>query len=258
VLARHARDIPTLSQYTYYLSPSYHAFATRLLGDPTDRPNVNHIVMSRVDVRLMRMLGLRCLMIKDNLDRPGLTRVDRQGEYRLYELPDSNLGSYSPTRVHQEANARGRIDRLADPSFDPRLDVATTLDMAVTGDLLPATDTSLTFVRGGFQFTGRSACRSLVVLPVQYTRCLDVRTIRGSGVAARVIRVNLVQAGLLFSGDAEVDGRFHFGGPWERCLADEVADIDRLHIRDLVERHREPGYTLPGPRFHLFEALGLD
>ena len=100
VLAWHGQEIPTLSQYTYYVLPEYYALFSRLLNRPDDHLNVNHVAISRIDVRIMRMLGLRYLMVKDAEEPPGLIRAERQGEYRLYELPDPNLGSFSPTRAH--------------------------------------------------------------------------------------------------------------------------------------------------------------
>jgi len=258
VLAWHGQNIPTLSQYTYYLVPEYHLLVSRLLNRPGDHPNVNHVAISRIDVRLMRMLGLRYLMIKDQEEPPGLTRADRQGEYRLYELPDPNVGSFSPTRAHPASDAAGLLDRLAKPDFDPRVDVAVTDDVVLPTGLVPATGTGLTFERGGFRFVARSDGRSLVALPVQYTHCLDLRTVRGSGEAARAIRVNLVELGVLFSGDVEVEGRYRPDGPWETCLKDDIADTRRLNLADLVQRRRVPSYSLPGPRLPIFAPLGLD
>jgi hypothetical protein len=257
ILSWNARDIPTLSQYTYFLNPAYHAFVTRLLDDPDDRPNINHIAISRPDVRLLRMLGLGYLMARSAFDLPQLTRVDRQGPYYLYEIADPNLGSFSPTRVQIVPDARGALATLANPALDPRVDAVTTEEIGAN-DLVPATATSLTFVRGGIQFTGRSTGRSLVVLPVQFTHCLELRPLRAGSADARAFRVNLVETGLLFTGDVELEGRTRFSSPWEPCLGDDVADIDRLRLRDLVERRRLPDYTFPGWRLRLFAPFGLD
>jgi len=252
--ARH----PTLSQYSHFLTPAYHAFFSRLLDAPDDRPNVNHAAISRINLPMMRMLGLRYLMVDGPIEMPGLTRVARDGRYRLYELADPNLASFSPTRPHRVADARGLLATLADSGFDPRVDVAIAEEPGITDQLVPATDTTLTFVRGGFRFTGRSDGHSLVVLPVQYTRCLELHTVSGSGEGARALRVNLVQTGVLFSGDAEIEGRYRPDGPWERCVRDDVADVERLRIHDLVERRRLPSYSFPGERFRLFAPFGLD
>jgi hypothetical protein len=97
-----------------------------------------------------------------------------------------------------------------------------------------------------------------VVLPVQFTHCLDVQTVRGSGEPARVVRANLAEVGLVFSGDVEVEGRYRSPGPWERCTQDDIADTARLRIRDVVQRERVPVYSLPGPRLPIFAPLGLD
>lgn len=258
ILAWHGQDIPTLSQYTYYLTPEYYLLVSRFLNRPGDHPNVNHVAISQVDVRLMRMLGLHYLMVKDADDPPGLIRAERQGEYRLYEVPDPNLGSFSPTRARPASDVAGLLDILSKRDFDPRVDVAVTNDVAVPSDLVPATDASLTFERGGFRFTARSSGRSLVALPVQYTNCLDLRTVRGAGEPARAIRVNLVETGVLFSGDVEIEGHYRPGWPWERCLEGDLADTARLRLGDLVQRKRVPTYSHPGPRLPIFAPYGLD
>jgi hypothetical protein len=258
VLAWHGQDIPTLTQYTYFLTPELHLLVTRLLDYPADHPNVNHLGISKVDARVMRMLGLRYLMVKDNLDAPGLNRVDRQGDYRLYELSDPNLASFSPTRVRQAPNAAGLLDALADPAFDPREDLAVQDGEDVPSDLVPATATSLTFERGGWHFSARSAGRSLVALPVQFTRCLDLLPAPGSAEQARLVRVNLVETGILFSGDVEVDARYRAPGPWDRCTQADIADTEHLRTRDLVQHSRVPEYSHPGTRLPIFAPFGLD
>lgn len=259
ILAWHGQDIPTLSQYTYYLTPELYALMTRLLEHPADHPNVNHLGISKVDVRVMRMLGLRYLMVKDNLDVPGLSRIDRQGDFRLYEIADPNLASFSPTRVQRAPDAAGLLETLANPAFDPRADLAVTTDAYIPGDLVPAGSTSLTFERGGFRFTGRSSGRSLVVLPVQYTRCLDVWAVQGTGAEMpRAVRVNLAQTGLIFTGEVEIEGRYRPSGPWQRCIQDDIAEVERLGLREVVRRERVPEYSHPGPRLPIFAQFGLD
>ena len=258
VLAWRLWDIPTISVYSYYTSPGYHAFFTRLLEEPTGRPpNINHVTMGRADVRILRMLGVRYLMSDVRLEEPGLRRVARDDDRTLYEVDDPNIASFSPIRVQRAPDAAGLLALLANPAFDPRLDVAVQDDVAIPNDLVPATESALTFEPGGFRFTANSSRSSLVVLPIQYTRCLEVRAVRGDA-DIRAVRANLIEAGLVFSGAVEVEGRVRFGGPWETCLAEELAETDRLHIRDLVERRRRPTHTLPGSRIWVFGPLGLD
>src|SRR5581483_11776737 len=105
---------------------------------------------TRLDTRLLRMLGLRYLASNVPLALPDLTAIATEGERTLYELRDPNLASYSPTRLHPAPDARAMLAALADPALDPRLDVVGGDDAAVDGALVPASDTLLTFVRGGF------------------------------------------------------------------------------------------------------------
>ena len=81
---------------------------------------------------------------------------------------------------------------------------------------------------------------------------------RGSGEPARAVRVNLVETGVLFSGDVEVEGRYRSSGPWEACLKRDLADTERLRLGDLVQRKRVPTYSHPGPRLPIFAPYGLD
>jgi hypothetical protein len=62
--------------------------------------------------------------------------------------------------------------------------------------------------------------RSVVLLPIQYTRCWRVKVRSNtSSEAPELIRMNVGQAGLLFSGTVKVELEFvhgPFANPWGR------------------------------------------
>jgi hypothetical protein len=82
------------------------------------------------------------------------------------------------------------------------------------------------YVRGGVHVSGRSDGTSLVVLPLQFSNCLRVKS--GN---ARIVRANLMLAGIVFSGtlDSEIDLAYGILEP--SCRRKDLADLKRLDLK---------------------------
>ena len=76
-----------------------------------------------------------------------------------------------------------------------------------------------------------SAGTSLLVLPVEFSHCWDVSHAAGQG--GRLVRVNVDQADLLFSGQTRAELRYRFS-PWHfRCRFRDIADARTLQLADV-------------------------
>jgi hypothetical protein len=219
--------IPTLSAYSPYISPLYFYLFANLLNRPSERQSVNYLTITQPDLRLLQLLGLRYLVSNQDLASPKEAReVSRWKEFRVYELPQPNLASYTPTALIAVPDAAAAVARLREPGFDPLRQALVT--ETVPAGLVPAPPAKLTFVRGGFDVEASSPGRSLVILPVQFTHCLAVRAISGDGFV-RLIRVNLVQTGVLFERSTSLEVRRR---EWPlasaECQRQDYADSVRL------------------------------
>jgi hypothetical protein len=145
------------------------------------------------------------------------------GQWQIYQLPDPNVGHYSPTEIVLANSAAEIIAGLADADFDFRRQV---IVAAGEGPFVAARDMRLTMNRGGgFHITGHSDGTSLVILPQQFTNCL-----RASDGRVRIVRANLMWTGVIFSGEINTDIRFDYGMFSPRCRRDDLADMRRLGL----------------------------
>jgi hypothetical protein len=207
--------IPTLFGYNQLMTPQFYLMTSRLLARPSDRQMRNVIVLSQVNVNYLRSVGVRFaitdyplpLAAADVILRQKTTVGDVATLY-LYELSDPNLGTYSPTEAVVFSTTVGAIDAFRKPNFDFRQRVA--VMEPVAADLTPAAVESVEVGRMGMRVRASSPGASLLVLPLQFSRCLDLNA-NGEGVAARLVRANVMQTGLLFTGRIDATIRFSYG-----------------------------------------------
>jgi len=148
---------------------------------------------------------------------------DPPGQWQIYQLPDPNVGNYSPTEIVLAGSGAEIIADLASPDFDFRRQVIVS---AGQRPLVPARDMRLTMNRGGgFHITGHSDGTSLVILPQQFTNCLKTSDSR-----VRIVRANLMWTGVVFSGDIDTDIWFAYGMFSPGCRRDDLADMRRLGL----------------------------
>lgn len=227
--------IPVLFQYTATITPAFYAVTTRLLGRPDDRQNRNSLVWRKPDRRILALLGVR-FVITDaavaSLGRLHATLPVEDRTLHLYEIENVNLGDYSPTLVNKILSAPEIIDRLANPGFDPRTEVIADTD--ATG-LLPARNARLTFLGSSLKVEAESPGRSLLVLPLEFSRCLDIVT--GDSEKPVLLRANLLETGVLFSSrlDATISLRT---GPFlnPECRLRDFFDLRNLDVMKIPRR----------------------
>ena len=102
-------------------------------------------------------------------------------------------------------------------------------DHKIDGALVPAANVTLTYQKFGLAVRASSAGRSVLVLPVQYSRCW---TVSGQG-DPKLIRTNLMQLGVSFEGTLDATLVFRFGPIHaSQCRIDDIRDMERLRIRE--------------------------
>jgi hypothetical protein len=146
------------------------------------------------------------------------------GQWVISEIPDVNLGNYSPTEVTSARSAAEIVAALSAANFDFRRQVVLSTD--IHDRLVRARDTKLSVIRGGLHFSGHSDGTSLVVLPLQYSNCLRARDDR-----ARLVRANLIMTGVIFSAAVDTDILFDYGIFSPKCRRADFADMKQLGIK---------------------------
>lgn len=230
----HYFGIPSLFQYGSTISPAFYALTSRLLSVPHDRQMRGAIVLRHHDPRLLAMLGIRFVVT----DAPfqgaePVLRAEADGlMLDLYEVADPNLGTYSPTNIVSGLTATGILSRMAQADFDPRIEMMADVPEAVSAPpLSEATEARMGFDGVSIHVSAVSPGRSVLLLPLEYSRCLAV--VARSGEPA-LVRANLMLTGLAFSGrlDATVSLRY---GPFVNptCRLRDFLDLLAIGIRDV-------------------------
>jgi hypothetical protein len=234
--------VPTATEYSQLVTPQaiyfVHELIKRNLAYDLNwfRPWINTGGPSfSMLFRTFRALGVRYLggyeplHISDMQDFQPTSFPRRQpgnppGRWVIHEIPDINVGNYSPTEVTIGRSAAETIAALGAPSFD--FTRQSVLSAEIRDHLVPARDMKLSVIRGGLHVAGRTDGTSLVVLPLQYSNCLRAHDDR-----ARLVRVNLIMTGIIFSEAIDTDISFDYGIFSPGCRRGDFADVKRLGIK---------------------------
>ena len=252
--------IPTLAEYSPQMTPAYFAFTRRFFTFPGDIQSRNWVQMRKVDPRLLATLGVRFVITDAPLGGAAFLRARipvrvteslrsgfyAPGEFRnhdfalhLYELPGVNLGHYSPTSVVQARDAAGILKALGSPDLDPTRTVIT--HEPVPQPLVEAQLQEFSVDRGVTRIRATSSGRSLLLLPIEYSKCLTIANAAvdaSSTPTARLLRADLVLTGLLF--ETAVDVTIHyFTGPFfnSTCRLKDRRELEALDISNAFREH---------------------
>jgi len=234
--------IPTANEYSQLLTPQATYFNAALfkndivLGDLNQfGPWIRDRAYYDILFKTLPALGVRYTILANRLGAadqrhlPFVTFPRRPvgGEpanWFVYELPNTNVGNYSPTEVVTAKSGAEIIAALEAPQFDFTKQVV--LSTTIDEPLVPAKDMRLSLIRGGLHVSGSSDGTSLVVLPQQFSNCLRARDSR-----IRLVRVDLLMTGVIFSGNVDTDILFHYG-----IFSPGCRRIDLVELKQLIER----------------------
>ena len=234
--------IPTANEYSQLLTPQATYFNAALfkndivLGDLNQfGPWIRDRAYYGILFKTLPALGVRYIILasrlqatdQDHLPFDTFPRRPVGGEpanWFVYELPNANVGNYSPTEVVTAKSGAEIIAALEAPQFDFTKQVV--LSTAIDEPLVPAKDMRLSLIRGGLHVSGSSDGTSLVVLPQQFSHCLRARDSR-----IRLVRVDLLMTGVIFSRNVDTDILFDYG-----IFSPGCRRIDLVELKQLIER----------------------
>lgn len=234
------QGIPTLFSYNQYMPPEYYFICSSFLAKEADKQQRSIIVMTQPNIKILQMLGVKYILSKtDKLIRPenlkstklfqltshGKTNQASQSLY-LLELPRPNIGNFTPTTVILSKNLKEIKHIIGSQSFNPEYQVI--LSSAHLGDLVPALDGKIVFKKNKVLLSGESQGESILVLPIVFSNVLKIKNMEPG--KCKIVRANLLQAGVIFSGklNAEIYPEF---GPYSNLAAKL---IDWVEFRNIL------------------------
>jgi hypothetical protein len=248
--------IPTLIQFNTMITAQYYLMLSELLARPSDRQLRSFANITVPNEVILKLWGVH-FVITDYALPFGVERISIPVEgmtewmtewylqyspthyrdvsfgspVRLFELAGTNLGNYSPTRLIEVSTAKEVVDHMRAPTFDGARTVIVTEKLS--GDFVPAREATMNVERGGLSLRASSAGESLLVLPVQYSHCWQLRNAPN----AALFRANFMQLGIRFSGKLNAQLRHVFGPFWHSlCRVEDADDMTRLKVAEAREK----------------------
>ena len=218
-------NIPTLFEYSPLISPAFHAYGKRFLALPQDGQIRNVITMRNIQIKYLQSIGVRFIVTdipRNELSLRVQIPVPNFGFLYLYELPFPNLGQYSPYEVEVSKSVNETLDMLGRDDFDFTKQFVASDN--IDTKLVPASDVSFFYGNGFIHIKASSTGTSLLALPLEYSHCIDINQIDSSMGKGKMLRVNLLQSGLLFEKSIDAKLRY-FTGPYSNSscrLADSI------------------------------------
>lgn len=197
------KNIPTLTEYNQIITPAFYSLIDGFLALPNDEQNRSWTNFSYADTKILRMLGVRFLLSNDAArdDAVRRTQLDVTGIKPLYlfELPDANIRGKSANNIVVVDSLTAAKEAMSKPAFD----LHTAILFSPTKDTLVPVDTSsITLEQGGYRIRATSKGRTLLILPLEYSRCNELLV--QSGNMPRMMRTNIALTGLLFENSMDV------------------------------------------------------
>jgi hypothetical protein len=231
------QGIPTFNEYSQLVSSQATYFSAALFKYDVSAfdfffPWFGRTVSYDVLFKAWQALGMRYAIAYSPFDAadqrhfPSVTFPRRPvgaapANWIVYELPNPNVGNYSPTEIVAAKSGTEIIEAIEAPQFDFTKQVV--LSAAIDERLVPAHDMRLSLIRGGLHLSASSDGSSLVVLPQQFSHCLRARDTR-----VRLVRANLLLTGVLFSGNIDTDILSDYRIFSPGCRRADLADVRRL------------------------------
>jgi hypothetical protein len=163
-----------------------------------------------IDPDILRLLGVRYVLTDaENIAgsaqlRGTVSEVDAVNVH-LFELPDANLATYSPTQFITAASVDAIVDRMRENK--ERLDRVAVVSNDIPDATARARNVEMTVELDGFRIRAESDGPAHIIVPVQFSHCLVVT----NGAPARLTRVNFMQTLLSFDGKIDARIEFRFG-----------------------------------------------
>lgn len=201
-----------------------------------------------LNARLLSALGTRYVITDKKIVEAALVLVKAQNvplievsanqvseshELYLYEIKRPNLGNYSPTIPVHTKDLKEAIDLMkhSDFSFEQKVVLHDTV-LVSEKSWVTAKNVSLSFQRNGVHVKAESEGTSFLLLPLQYSHCLQLME---SGVSKNsdihLLRANLVQTGILFKNILDLELEFDPGAGFQsECRRKDVEDLKKIGL----------------------------
>lgn len=216
-------NIPTLFSYNQLMSPFYYYIVTRLFSNPNDKQVRSVVVLTKPNLSLLGMLGVRYVItdqvLNSSSDDQYLTSpvssnqnivisnvlVENFKNPYLYEIKNVNLGDFSPTEVSMVSNAKDAIMHMSREDFNPQKTLVIYGDDSLSKyELVEARNAELLYWKDHIKIKAKSKGTSILLLPIEYSNTLSIKN-NAFDSKIRLFRANIGLTGVLFDNDLNIE-----------------------------------------------------
>ena len=225
--------VPLLNDYSHNLTPTGFLFNSDLLLDENTNQARLRFVFGPRNLMIYEMLGVRFVVLPQDFHfDPGQEVLFVGNEIetgsQIFELPDPNLGNYSPTKILIRRSPRDASALLGSPGFDSRNEVI--FDDEFPRTLVAASSGEIRTSSGDLRITAKSEGVSILLLPLEYSTCLKVDQLDGGKGFLELRRANGLLTALIFDREIDAIVKLRFGlfeNP--TCRLDDLREFRRLN-----------------------------
>jgi hypothetical protein len=171
--------IPMLNDYSHNLSPLAYRFQREFFWDGRFEQRRNSFKFGATNLQLYAMLGVKYLVAQQSdvsnvntfgeLESSEFKEKSIQKIHEIVELRQPNLGNYSPTNVTVVVNLESVYKELK--LLDLKQNIVLFSDPKMS--FKPAQESKLTVVDGDLRVVAKSAGDSVLVLPFEFSSCIN-------------------------------------------------------------------------------------
>ena len=169
------------------------------------------VLTREVSAPILQLLGVRYVVSDNKLPLETLILKEERGTSTmfLYELTSPNIGNHFATSTESFAKNSDSRNFLK-PINTSTGGVVQLEDNTEVSRLVKPFMTSLQFRNGSYFYTAFSKGESLVVLPIEFSSCFDVRS-RVEGAKFTILPAYVGLTAVLFQGKIELELRYGHG-----------------------------------------------
>ena len=236
--------LATLEDTNHLVSPYKYIFFSRLLSDTDDFQSKNHLVPTKYNRELFRLLGVRNIVTDQNLNEELLKNYNTHlGKLNLYEIEDTNLGNFSPTEIIYFKDAKEFLNLVQKGlNFDNQALIHENEMLNFSDTEIVKTNSSSLYIinESSYRVVAESKGKSILILPIEFRHSLKFT---GEGIYD-AFRVNMLLTGILFEGNINI--QISAGNLLDniKFLGMEIDDIKSFNFDELDEI-QYPDYLQP-------------
>lgn len=209
--------IPLLNDYSHNVTPRAFSFYSKFIFDEDSNQTRLRYVFGSRNPLIYQMLGVKFFLLSDDdvdfvSDSFGETIksvTDLPSNNSLIELLNANVGNYSPTIVHTTESLNATFEKVSSSGFDPTVEIV--LRKQLSQNLVAATSSSLSLANGDLLLTAKSTGSSIILLPLEFSSCLEFEPIRKSEGLTEVLLADGLLTAVLFDKEVELKIKLRYG-----------------------------------------------